>query len=61
MPGMEIDDLIDAGLEHLFQASETGLNCGVDSGSLDGDAKPGGGEDRILLRVDTDTEVVARA
>lgn len=58
-PGMQVEDFLDASLQHLFQASEARLNGGVDGGSLDGYAEAGGRKNRILFGVYADTEVVA--
>lgn len=57
-PFVEIVDRLDAGLQHLFRASEAWPHGCIESAALDGDSESRGGKDRILLRMHADAKIV---
>ena len=61
IPGMQVADLGDAGLEHLFEAAEARLRRGGERGAECLLSEAGGGEDRVLLGVHADADVVRPA
>src|SRR5207249_11767956 len=61
LPGVQVADLSHVRLQELLQAAEAGLQGAVQRATFDSDAKPGGGEQCVLLRVHADAEVIALA
>src|SRR5438552_15079130 len=61
LPGVQVADFSHVRLQQLFQAAEAGLERAVERAPFCGDAEARRGEDRILLSMDADAEVVAFA
>src|SRR5208283_5979711 len=59
-PIMQVINRRDFCLQHLFSATETGPHRGVHCAALNGNSKPRSGQNRILLCMHADAEVVAR-
>ena len=57
---MNVVDLGDSGLKHLFQAAKAGLRSRKDGCTLDADAESGCRNDGILFSMDTNTKVISR-
>lgn len=58
---MDVIDGLDSGLKHFLHAAETGLSGGVDRAAFELDAEARGGEERVLLGVNADADVVGGA
>ena len=59
--GLVVDDLADARLDRLLGAAEAGAQSRVEDAAVRGVAVTRGHDDRVLLGVDADAGVVARA
>ena len=61
LPRLQIADLAHVRLQQFLQAAEAGLQRRVHRAAGDGDAEAGRGEQRVLLGVDADADVIAFA
>ena len=61
LPGVEEDDALGARLAQLLEAAEAGAQRRVAVRALERVAEPGGLQDRVLLGVHADADVVGRA